>query len=76
MKKVGSKELGQILEHAKVHLIQMPRGARLMGMNRPLTDVERMSLCYLEAAMMVLGGLGVDSTNVLVEYDDSVDEPV
>jgi hypothetical protein len=76
VKKVGPKELGQMLEHAKSHLIQLPTQVRLMNMGRPLSDGERMALCYLEAALTVLGGMGVDTSEVAVAYDDSVHEAV
>lgn len=76
MKKVEVKHLAHLLEHAKNRLLQSPPQVRLVGAYRPLTDGERLALCYFEAAMTVLGGMGIDTSEVVIERDDSVHDPV
>jgi hypothetical protein len=64
-----------VIEHAKNHLVHLPRGARIMGSIQDLSDGERIAACYLEAALTVLGGKGVDTSEVVIEWDDAMVEP-
>lgn len=64
------------MEFARKNLEQMPAGASLEGMNRPLTAGERLGLAYLWAGLQMAGALGVDTTSLLITLHTPDSEPV
>lgn len=54
---------------AQKRLSELPRGAHLSGMARPLTDGERLALSYLDAALTVLGSKGIDASSFTLDVE-------
>ncbi len=63
------------MDQAKVNLSELPRGARLKGMTRALTDGERLALSYLTAGLFTVGSLGIDTSGVLCRVDTPDSDP-
>lgn len=74
--KITQNDLILLMSHAREYLLAMPNVAYLDGMGRPLTDGERLALAYTGAAWIVAGSYGVDTSNLVVAYDDSEHDPI
>ncbi len=55
-----------VMEQAKEIYNRMPGHGQLPGMNRALTQGERLALAYLWASFYVVGRHGVDTTGFVV----------
>lgn len=74
--KINHRDLIALMGHAKTYLLAQPNVAYIDGSHRPLTEGEKLALAYMGAAFMVAGGKGVDTSHIVIEYDDSMHDPV
>lgn len=56
MKKITLHDLVLVNEHAKKAIIEFPRGGRLRGMQRALSESEIRTLAFVEGVLAVTGG--------------------
>jgi hypothetical protein len=76
MIKLRQRDVLLLMEHAKKNLIELPNDAKLEYAPRPLTVGERLAVSYFQAALTLLGGMGVKTDNVVISLDDSHHDPV
>lgn len=67
MPRIELRDVWLAMELTGRRLAELPRGAYLPGMTRPLTDGERTALAFLDAAVSVLGSKGVDAGGVALD---------
>lgn len=60
-----------VMDHATRNYVSIPAGARLVGMQRPMTEGERLALAYMGGAYTVAGQHGVETDHLVIAYDDS-----
>lgn len=65
MKKLDPDKLRYAIDCARENLKNMGRGARLIGMERDLTEGERLAVAWLIAAM------DVDITEIVLDYPET-----
>jgi len=66
--KINQKLLTKVMESAKRVYVGIPVRARLAGSRTDLTEGERLGLSYLIGVMEALGEVGIDTSNIELEY--------
>lgn len=72
-KKFSHHDIILYQNRAKDFLIDIPANAKLVGMNKPLTQGERLAVSYMNAALSIINAKGVntESLQIILENADS-----
>ena len=74
-KTISLRDIHDLQEQAKTNLLALPGRVRLPGMGRNLNEREIVGLCYLTAALQVMGS-SVDTSGLVFKMDPADSETI